>query len=157
MYRMKPGIKKDQDRRWSLPDRVFFAYGACHILAGTYLKLNPLIGFYAERIIPGDDFAGNHIYVTDGIISFDFHGYSCRNKLVQFHTNNWSGEYSEGWHCQLEKVEFDLLCTAELNARKMLGPDQYKYDATERAVKYLSSINHDSAYKKAQSRSSQHQ
>ncbi len=35
MYVLKRGIKKDPERRWALPDRIFFGYGACHILAGT--------------------------------------------------------------------------------------------------------------------------
>lgn len=147
---MKPGVKQDPERRWNLPDRVFFGNGACHILAGTYLQVQPLTGFYAERIIPGDGFAGNHIFVTDGLIAFDHHGYSHRNRLLRYHTNNWAGEYAEGWNCRLENVEFDLLCTSDLNARKMLGPDQYLHDAVERAQEYLTRIDHKAAYAKAQ-------
>jgi len=82
MYKMKPGIKGDPERRWALPDKVFFGNGACHILAGVFLNKPPLPGFYAERIIPGEGFAGNHIYVTDGRIAFDYHGYSSRLKLL---------------------------------------------------------------------------
>ena len=149
MYRMKPGIKKDPERRWALPDRVFFGNGACHVLAGVYLRQAHLPTFYAERIVPGDGFAGNHIYVTNGTLAFDYHGYSMRNRLVRYHTNNWAGEYSEGWNCCLERVDFDLLCTADLNKRKMLGPDQYKYDPIERAERYLAKINHVEASRKA--------
>ncbi len=149
MYRMKPGVKKDPERRWALPDRVFFGNGACHILAGVYLQLSPLPGFFAERIIPNEGFAGNHIYVTDGTIAFDYHGYTIRNRLVRYYTNNWAGEYPEGWNCMLEKVEFNLLCTSELNARKMLGPDQFRYDPVPRARDYLSRIDHENAAIKA--------
>ena len=145
MYRMKPGTKKNPEFRWALPDRIFFGNGACHILAGVYLDRAPLEGFYAERIIPGDGFAGNHIYVTNGLVAFDHHGYSIRNRLVRYHTNNWAGEYPEGWHCNLERVSFDLLSTPELNARKMLGPDQYLDDPIQRARNYLARIDHERA------------
>ena len=37
MYVLKRGVKKDPQRRWNLPDRIFFGYGACHILAGAFL------------------------------------------------------------------------------------------------------------------------
>ena len=146
---MKPGIKKDPERRWALPDRVFFGNGACHILAGVYLQIEPLRGFYAERIIPGEGFAGNHIYVTNGRIAFDYHGYNIRNELLRYYTNNWAGEYPGGWNCALERVQFDLLSTRELNARKMLGPDQYKYDPVQRARDYLNRIDHAGAAAKA--------
>ncbi|SPJ30776.1 hypothetical protein [Falsiruegeria mediterranea] len=64
-----------------------FGNGACHILAGVYLQAPPLPGFHAERIIPGDGFAGNHIYVTDGTVAFDYHGYTLRNRLLRYYTN----------------------------------------------------------------------
>lgn len=32
MYVLKQGMKSDPHRRWSLPDRIFFGYGACHAL-----------------------------------------------------------------------------------------------------------------------------
>jgi hypothetical protein len=50
MYKLKPGIKQDPQRRWQLPDRIFFGHGACHILAGIYLEAAPLAGFYAASI-----------------------------------------------------------------------------------------------------------
>jgi len=97
MYRLKPGIKKDPVRRWALPDRVFFGNGACHILAGVYLLDSPLPGFFAERLVPAEGFAGSHVFVTDGTIAFDYHGYCDRSRLLQKHTNNWSREYNAGW------------------------------------------------------------
>lgn len=154
MYRMKPGVKKNPERRWALPDRVFFGNGACHILAGVYLQAPPLPGFHAERIIPGDGFAGNHIFVTDGTVAFDYHGYTLRNRLLRYYTNNWAGEYSQGWHCRLEQVDFDLLSTQALNARKTLGPDQYLFDPISRAQRYLKKINHSAAHSKALRRKS---
>jgi hypothetical protein len=141
MYILKHGIKKDPVRRWALPDRIFFGYGACHILAGVFLRNPPMKGFHAERITPAEGFAGNHIYVTDGLIAFDCHGYSSRERLLAHHAKGWS-THRPGWTCALETVEFDLLDTAELNQRKMLGPDQYLHDAIPRARAFIERIDH---------------
>jgi hypothetical protein len=149
MYVLKPGIKRDPVRRWALPDRIFFGHGACHILAGTYLGDPPLPGFFAERIIPGEGFAGGHAWVTDGEIAFDYHGYSARLALLHHFTDAWSRHSPPGWHCQLERVNFDLLDTAELNARKMLGPDQYLHDPVPRAAAFIARRDHIRAAAKA--------
>lgn len=142
MYILKPGIKEDAQRRWQLPDRIFFGHGACHILAGIYLEAAPLTGFQAERIVPGEGYAGNHIFVTNGVIAFDFRGYSCRRNLLLHHTSGWSKVSAPGWHCKIVGVDFDLLETKSLNARKMLGPDQYLMDPRPRARSFLDRFNH---------------
>ena len=59
MYVLKHGIKKNPEKRWALPDRIFFGHGACAILAGVFLEHPPLEGFYGERILPGEGFSGN--------------------------------------------------------------------------------------------------
>lgn len=142
MYVLRPGIKADPLRRWALPDRIFFGHGACHILAGVFLDRPPLPGFHAERIIPGDGFAGNHIFVTDGTVAFDYHGYCCRMRLLRYLTSGWASRYATGWHCTLERVDFDLLSTADLNRRKMLGPDQYGGDVVARARAFVARVDH---------------
>ena len=76
MFQLKNGIKQNPEKRWSLTDRVFFGHGACHILAGVYLQSSTLSGLYAVRIKPLEEFNGNHVFVTDGRITFDYHGYS---------------------------------------------------------------------------------
>lgn len=150
MYWLKPGIKKDLEKRWRLPDRIFFGRGACHILAGVYLDDPPLSGFRAQRIVPGDGFAGNHIFLTDGIVAFDFHGYSIRDRLLAQHWRGWRKRYP-GWSGEVEGVDFPLLDTAALNARKMLGPNQYGYDPVARAKRLLARIDHAAAYRQAAS------
>ncbi len=141
MYILKPGVKRDPERRWALPDPIFFGHGACHILAGAYLQRPPLTGFWAERIVPCEPFAGTHVYVTDGEIAFDYHGYSARRRLLEHQERGWSRRYN-GWRCTLETVDFDLLDTAELNRRKMLGPDQYLFPALPRAERFIGRIDH---------------
>nr|WP_256478364.1 hypothetical protein [Notoacmeibacter sp. MSK16QG-6] len=145
---MDPAKKHDPERRWALPDRIFFGHGACHILAGAYLRNPPLPGFYAERIIPAEGYWGNHIYATNGKLAFDYHGYSTRSRLLAHHRKGWSGAY-EGWDCVIEIVDFDLFSTSELNSRKMLGPDQYRYDPISRARQFIDRVDHAKASAKA--------
>jgi hypothetical protein len=141
MYILKHGIKKDPVRQWALPDRVFFCYGACHILAGVFLRDRKKDGFRAEWIVPAPGFAGNHIYVTDGEIAFDYHGYSNCRRLLAHYSKGWS-THRPGWSCEIQPVDFDLLDTAELNRRKMRGPDQYLHGASERAAAFILRMDH---------------
>jgi hypothetical protein len=131
-----------------LPERIFFGHGACHILAGTYLARPPLRGFYAERIVPAEGFSGNHVYVTDSVVAFDYHGYSPRERLLAHHRKGWSAR-GPGWDCVVLPVDFDLLDTEELNRRKMLGPDQYLHDPVVRARRFIERVNHADASERA--------
>lgn len=80
MYRFAAGIKNDPVRRWALPDRVFFACGACHVLAHAFLGRHPGFGDQILWIRPEIGFTGNHIVVaSDEGWVFDYHGYSERN------------------------------------------------------------------------------
>jgi hypothetical protein len=148
MYVLKPGIKADPHRRWSLPDRIFFGHGACHILAGVFLDRPPLSGFCAERVIPAEGFFGNYVYVTNGVVVFDYHGYSSRDRLLEHHKRVWSSQY-DGWLCAIERVDFKLLSTADLNMRQMRGPDQYLHDPIPRARRFIEQRNHPHAAAKA--------
>ncbi|MER8806518.1 hypothetical protein NKI12_19040 [Mesorhizobium australicum] len=148
MYVLKHGIKRNPQKRWALPDRIFFGHGACAILAGTFLRHPPLEGIYGERIIPDEGFSGNHIYVTNGLIAFDYHGYCARERLLEHHERSWASR-NAGWHCTIAKVDFDLLDKTELNRRKMLGPDQYPHDPIPRARQFLQRRNHAEAAARA--------
>jgi hypothetical protein len=149
MYILAAGIKSDPVRRWALPDRVFFGHGACAILAGVYLRDQPLPGFVAERIVPAGGLAGNHIYVTDGTVAFDYHGYSLRARLLLHHTNGWAQRYPGVWNCRVERADFDLLDGKALNQIQMLGPTQYLHDPIPRAEAFLHRIDHRQAYLRA--------
>ncbi len=141
MYRLKPGIKRNPQKRWNLPDRIFFGHGACHILAGVYLKLLSPPKFYAVWIKPDSNFYGNHIFVTNGETAFDYHGYSQYDRLVEHHKKGWLQEYSD-WSSRIIKVDFNLLNTHCLNKRKMLGPDQYLHNPISRAKCFIDKFEH---------------
>ena len=141
MYVLNPRIKQDAQRRWALPDRIFYGHGACHILAGLYLQEFPNSGFEAVWVKPWEGFSGNHIFVTNGQIAFDYYGYSLLDRLVLHHKRVWTSRF-EGWGADQVAVEFSLLDTEALNARNMRGPDQYYGDAMERTQRYLDRVDH---------------
>lgn len=142
MFRPKPGTKQDPVRRWALSDRAFFAHGACHILAGTFLLDPPCPGFRAERILPRGDHPGNHIYLTNGTLAFDYRGYVRRDRLLVWFRAEWSKRVP-GWSGTIEAAKFDLLSTKDLNARKMSGPDQFLGDPIERARHFIARKAHE--------------
>lgn len=74
MYSLKPGVKEDPVRYWALPDRIFFGFGACHILTGVYLQRYSDAEWAGLWIKPMEGFRGNHVIATNGDIAFDFHG-----------------------------------------------------------------------------------
>lgn len=147
MYQLAPSKKTDPVRRWNLPDRVFFGYGACHILAGVFLREAASSGFRAFWVRP-QRHPGAHVYVSDGLIAFDYHGYSVRRRLEAHHRKVWQAQYVD-WAADTLPVDFDLLATPELNARNMRGPDQYLHNPIERARRFLARIDHPKAASRA--------
>ena len=148
MYWPKDGVKKYPYKSWHRPDRVFFGFGACHILAGVCLRSTPLQGFYGEWIIPAEELSGHHMYVTNGEITFDFHGYARRQSLLEHHSRRWRARY-ENWNAEVTRIDFDLLDTRALNARKHRGPDQFWGDPVARAQRFLDRFNHETAFASA--------
>ncbi len=142
MYTLKPGIKQDLTNQWRLPDRVFFGYGACHILAPAFLDRYNDAGFEAIWINPSEGYRGKHVFVTDGSIAFDYHGYSKRNSLIDHHRRNYSLEYP-GWDAELVLVRKDLCKPEEVASIDMYvrGPDQYLHNALRRAEAFLDKYN----------------
>ena len=65
----------------SLPDRVFFAYGACRILAYAFLEK---FGDHslALWLKPAASFTGNHIFIASTDWIFDYHGGKPRPVVV---------------------------------------------------------------------------
>ncbi|WVX50893.1 hypothetical protein ROLI_039930 [Roseobacter fucihabitans] len=139
MFEPKQTVKNDPEKRWYQSDRVFFGFGACHILAGVFLEDPPLEGFYGEWIVPAKGYSGTHIYATNGVLAFDFHGYSYRENLL---AKYWRGQQKRcpDWAATIIEIDFHLLDTAELSKRKHLGADQYFNDPRPRAKQFISAI-----------------
>jgi hypothetical protein len=140
MYVVDKAIKDDPARRWALPDRVFFACGACHILAYAFLERYPDAGFRPIWIKPHAGFTGNHIVATDGAVAFDYHGYSSLPKLIA-HARTKAGRWWPGWEAELIELPVDVL-VSERKSRTYDGlwlrePRQFLHDALPRARAFL--------------------
>lgn len=130
--------KSDQAKRWALPDRVFFACGACHILAHAFLER------YGEHDIawikPAAGHTGNHIFVGGANWVFDYHGYSDRETFLH-HTWKRARQRWPGWDATLVQLPPDALIS-EARSRMFDGlwlrePRQFLHDALPRAREYL--------------------
>ena len=140
MYVVPAGAKEDPVRRWALPERVFFACGACHILAYAFLQAYPSAGFAALWIKPVEGFTGNHIVVVRNDLAFDYHGYSSWRRLL-WHFNAKANRWWPGWSAHLIGLPTDVLIS-EPKSREYDGlwlrePRQFLHDALPRAERFL--------------------
>jgi hypothetical protein len=140
MFFPKFDVKNDPERRWHRPDRHFFANGACQILAFAFLERYPDLGFHARWIKPTAGFGGNHIYVTDGIHAFDYHGLTTEQRLLAFGFKR-GRRFFPGWDATLVDLPTDAL-VSEARSRRIEGlwlrePKQFLYDAMPRARNFL--------------------
>ena len=136
MFFPKIDVKDDPVRRWHRPDRHFFANGACQVLAFAFLERYPDLGFHARWIKPAVGFTGNHIYVTDGINAFDYHGLTTERRLLAFSFKR-GGRFFPGWDATLVDLPAEVL-VSEQRSRQIEGlwlrePNQFLHDALPRA------------------------
>ncbi len=141
MYILPPGIKEDPVRRWALPDRVFFARGACHILAHAFLDAYPASKFAAIWIKPALGFTGSHIVaVRDDDTAFDYHGYSCWSRLLE-HTRAKANRWWPGWTAELIPLPKEVLISEaksrEFDRLWLREPKQFLHDVMPRAGRFL--------------------
>jgi hypothetical protein len=142
MYRLRtPGYNKlDLAKRWSLPDRVFFACGACHILAEAFLER---YGERDRRLIwfkPAQGFSGNHIVVLSGSRVFDYHGHADWDAFIA-HTFKRARQHWPGWDAALVDIPRVVL-TSNAKSKLIDGlwlrePSQFLHNALPRARDYL--------------------
>lgn len=140
MYRLAPGIKRDPVRRWALPDRVFFACGACQVLAWAFLRRYPEAGYRALWLKPLPGFTGNHIVATDGRRAFDYHGHSGWSALLA-HSRRKAARWWPGWDCVPVELPAEVLVSEALSRRYeglwLREPGQFLHPALPRAEAFL--------------------
>ena len=141
MYmRRTKGAKRDPFKQWGLPEKVFFACGACHILAAAFLRRYPNEGFAAIWIRPVTGHTGNHIVAVRNDLAFDYHGYSIWHRLLA-HMRRRGNQWSPGWEASLVKLPEDVL-VSESKSRMydglwLKGPKDFLFDPMPRAQAYL--------------------
>jgi len=141
MYRLRTvGGKRNPVKNWGLPERVFFACGACHILAYAFLDAYPNAGFRPIWIRPIESYTGNHIVVVRDHLVFDYHGYSHWPTLIN-HMKRKANRWWPGWDAELIELRKEVLIS-EVESRMHQGlwlrePLQYLHNALPRAERYL--------------------
>jgi len=146
MIFVSPEIKKDPRKRWELSDELFFSNGACHILAYTFLEKYPDQNFKAVWIRPVMGHPGNHIYVTNGEIAFDYTGLRNRINLSDSYKREMQRVFYQ-WDCDEIDLPKDVLISEE-KSKKYKGlwlrePKDFFDDPIARAKKYLGRYNFD--------------
>jgi hypothetical protein len=140
MYRIEGYKKRDPELRWALPDRVFFACGACHILTYAFLEKYAAPALRAVWIKPDEGFTGNHIFVDGGDWVFDYHGYSNREAFLS-HTRRKADHWWPGWTANLIELPHDVLISnpksRTYDGLWLREPGQFLHDAMPRAHSYL--------------------
>jgi hypothetical protein len=141
MYKLRTkGGKRNPIINWALPERVFFACGACHILAYAFLKAYPDSGFTPVWIRPRKGYTGNHILVVHDELAFDYHGYS-RWPTLLAHMKRKASRWWTGWDADLIRLPEEVL-VSEPKSRTYEGlwlrePRQFLFDAMPRAQRFL--------------------
>jgi len=140
MFFPKIDVKSDPVRRWHRPDRHFFANGACQVLAFAFLERYPDLGFHARWAKPAAGFTGNHIYVTDGIHAFDYHGLTTEQRLLAFGFRR-GRRFFRGWNATLVDLPTEALVSEqssrEIEGLRLREPKQFLHDVLPRARNFL--------------------
>lgn len=142
MYMISAEKKGDPVKRWNLPDRVFFACGACHILAYAFMRR--YAGYSAFWVKPARGFTGNHIFVARGDAAFDYHGHVDRETLLS-HMVRKARLFWPGWDYELTPLPAEVLIS-ERKSRAydglwLRGPGQFLHNAMPRAERFLDQIS----------------
>ncbi len=140
MYKIPGPTKRDPVLRWNLPDRVFFAYGACQVLAWAFMERYAQAGFRAVWVRPVAGFAGNHIVAVRGDLAFDYHGYSDWPALLA-HMRDKAGRWWPGWDCTLVDLPAGVLVSEAksltYDGLHLREPGQFLHNALPRARRFL--------------------
>ena len=143
MFRLNFDRRSDALRHWELPDKIFFACGACHILAYAFLERYDTLSAQALWVRPATGFTGNHIVVAYGDRIFDYHGYSNRGHFIE-HTFRKAELWWPGWEADLIPLPSDVLIS-EAKSRTydrlwLREPRQFPFDALPRARAFVARL-----------------
>jgi hypothetical protein len=130
-----PEEKADLERSWRRPDEEFFASGACHVLAGVFLRGPLADGFGALLIEPRDGARGGHVIAASAQWVFDCRGWQRREPYL--------AEYAAalravipGWSCVLTAID-DPCAWAFCRKYQHRHPTQFFGEPIPRAEAFL--------------------
>ena len=147
--RRKNCRKKDLEKRWALPDRLFFACGTCHILAYAFLKCYNLPDVKVFWIKPHGAHTGNHIFITWETSGsewvFDYHGVSNRDIYLAHYWKRARQQFP-GWDASLVELFPDALIdgwgSTKYDGLWLRAPHQYFDNPLPRADKFLARLSY---------------
>ena len=127
---------KDQEASWKRSDKAFFAAGACHILAFTFVELANDPDLQIIFIKPAEAFGniGTHVYVKKGEWAFDYSGWTKESELLAETAKDYAAAHL-GWEYTTVVIESDLK-TFCLDHNHRL-PEKFAHDPTKRAKKFI--------------------
>jgi hypothetical protein len=131
-----PKQKADLLRSWHRPDRPFFATGACHILAAAFLKAYPDAGFCSYLVIPEVGMRGNHVFVANRKMVFDYHGFCDHDEFIA-HYFRKIRRFLPDWEGKIIRLEMSPTSEAFCDQHGHRLPSQYPHDPFPRASAYL--------------------
>ena len=124
--------KHDLAGSWSRPDRPFFASGACHVLAAAFLEAYPNADYHPFLILPNPGLRGSHVFVSDGKIAFDYHGFSKYDHYLS-HFFTKIRRFFPRWHGQVIRLTESPIGVSFCEAHHCRLPSQYLHNPLPRA------------------------
>lgn len=130
-YRRSSAEKNNQLLSWQRPDKVFFAAGACHILAYAYLELFPDPSFELI-LLTANEGKNTHIYIRKHNKSFDFNGWNNQRALIAVNNEALGCAYSQ------IIITMDLKSFCKQYNHRL--PEQFAFDPRPRANFIIKSL-----------------
>jgi len=128
--------KQDVAGSWHRPDRPFFAAGACHILATAFLDSYPNSGYRPFLLLPDPGFRGTHVFVSNGKLIFDYHGYTDYDRYFRHHQKKIH-RFFPSWRGQVLALKVSPIDESFCREYSHRLPSQYLHDPLPRALAYL--------------------
>ncbi len=127
--------KADPRLFWLRPDEEFFAAGACHVLAGSFLAMYPRAEFAPWRIRPRNG-RGGHIVVVRKNLVFDCAGYSGRDDFLTEYVEAMRTVFPD-WRCDFDQLDMDPIGWEFCRTQNHRHPSQFPYDPIPRAEAFV--------------------
>lgn len=133
-------IKEDPIKRWELPDNIFFAAWACHILAFAFLEKYKDMDFKPYWIKPKEWYTWNHIFVSNGKVVFDYKWFTNKYDYINNLESFMKSVFYE-WDYEIIEIPKRILISEEESKKYdwlwLREPNQFLHNALPRAEKYL--------------------
>lgn len=128
--------KSDLKGSFNRPDRPFFAAGACHILAQAFLDVVATDDWVASLIAPREGFRGTHVYVSNGIYTFDYHGFTASDRY-QEHCFTKMNRLFPGWMADVLELHVSPVSEEFCSQYNLRMPEQFYADPRPRAIAFV--------------------